>query len=239
MSAVQIAGCSGAGKTTIAAVLARRGLAAIDADDDPLLARTVDAAGNVVEEEPDEPDFAWLSRHSWAWDPARLDELIRAAAPAKLYVCGGADNQLELADRFTQVFLLEIDEPTMLVRVDARPDNDWGRIGDTREYLRRKLPEMQDRLRASGAIPIDARLPPGQVADAILAHTLASSATGQAGKHSNGLESSPAPAHSRDHATAGKYRGTGWPGSATTTRPRWRIRRSARSRQAGSERGAR
>ena len=99
MSAVQIAGCSGAGKTTIAAVLARRGLVAIDADDDPLLARSVDAAGQVADvlEEPGEPDFAWLSQHSWAWDPARLDELIRAAAPATLYVCGGADNQLELA----------------------------------------------------------------------------------------------------------------------------------------------
>ena len=45
-----ITGCSGAGKTTIAAVLARRGLAAIDADDDPLLARSVDAVGNVAEE---------------------------------------------------------------------------------------------------------------------------------------------------------------------------------------------
>jgi adenylate kinase family enzyme len=172
MSAVQIAGCSGAGKTTIAAVLARRGLAAIDADDDPLLARTVDAAGKVVQEEPEEPDFAWLSRHSWAWNPARLDELIRAAAPATLYVCGGADNQLELADRFTQVFLLEIDEPTMLARLDARRDyHDWGRIGDTREYLRRKLPELQDRLRAFGAIPIDARQPLDQVVDAILSHT--------------------------------------------------------------------
>jgi hypothetical protein len=76
MSAVQIAGCSGAGKTTIAAVLARRGLAAIDADDDPLLARTVDAVGNVVEEEPEEPDFAWLSRHSWGMGsgpPGRTD----------------------------------------------------------------------------------------------------------------------------------------------------------------------
>ncbi len=157
MSAVQITGCSGAGKTTIAAVLARRGLAVIDADDDPLLARSVDAAGNVAEE-PEEPDFAWLARHSWAWNPARLDELIHAA-PATLYVCGGADNELELADRFTQVFLLEIDEPTMLARIDARQDNDWGRIGDTREYLRRKLPDLQDRLRALGAIPIDARQP--------------------------------------------------------------------------------
>src|SRR5271169_3890257 len=177
MSAVMITGCSGAGKTTIAAVLARRGLAAIDADDDPLLARSVDAAGHVADE-PEEPDFAWLSQHSWAWNPARLDELIRAAAPATLYVCGGADNQLELAGRFTQVFLLEIDERTMLARIDARQDNDWGRIGDTREYLRRKLPELQDRLRASGAIPIDARQPLDQVVDAILSHTLASSVKG-------------------------------------------------------------
>jgi adenylate kinase family enzyme len=181
MSAVQITGCSGAGKTTFAAVLARPGLAAIDADDDPLLARSVDAAGNVVEE----PDFGWLSQHSWAWNPARLDELIRAAAPATLYVCGGADNELELADRFTQVFLLEIDEPTMLARLDARQDNDWGSIGDTREFLRRRLPELQHRLRAFGAIPIDARQPLDQVVDAIVSHTLASSAAGRASKRSN------------------------------------------------------
>jgi hypothetical protein len=146
-----------------------------------LLARSVDRSGAVVEESA-EPDLAWLSRHSWAWNPARLDELIRAAAPATLYVCGGADNELELADRFTHVFLLEIDEPTMLARIDARPDNDWGRIGDTREYLRRKLPELQDRLRASGAIPIDAGQSLDRVVDAILSRTLASSAEGRAGK---------------------------------------------------------
>jgi len=69
----------------------------------------------------------------------------------------------------------------MLARLDAPSrDNDWGRIGDTREYLRRRRPEYQDRLRAFGAIPIDARQPLDQVVDAILAHTLASSATSQA-----------------------------------------------------------
>jgi hypothetical protein len=182
MSAVLITGVSGAGKSTISAVLARRGLASIDADGDPWLARSVDLDGNVVED-LSVPDFAWLARHSWAWDPARLDELIRAAGPAALYVCGGAENELELADRFTQMFLLELDEPTMLARLDAPSrDNDWGRIGDTREYLRRRLPEIQDRLRAFGAIPIDARQPLDQVVDAILAHALASSATRQASK---------------------------------------------------------
>jgi hypothetical protein len=53
----------------------------------------------------------------------------------------------------------------------VRRDNDWGRIGDTREYLRRRLPELQDRLRATGAIPIDARQPLDQVVDAILSHS--------------------------------------------------------------------
>ena len=134
-----------------------------------MLARFVDLAGAVVAEEPTAPDLDWLARHGWAWDPARLDELIGAAAPETLYVCGGADNQHEVADRFTQVFLLEIDEATMLARLDARRDHhDWGRIGDTREYLRRKLPALQDSLRASGAIPVDARQPLDQVVDAIL-----------------------------------------------------------------------
>ena len=172
MSAVQIAGCSGAGKSTVAAVLARRGLVVIDADDDPLLARMVDPAGVVVTEQPTAPDLDWLARHSWVWDPGRLDELIRAAGPATLYVCGGADNQQEVAGRFAQVFLLEIDEPTMLARLDARRDyHDWGHTGDTREYLRRKLPALQDRLITSGAVPIDAKQPLEQVVDAILSRT--------------------------------------------------------------------
>ena len=49
----------------------------------------------------------------------------RRRAPATLYLCGGADNQLELADRFTRVFLLEIDEPTMLGRLDTRQAGKW------------------------------------------------------------------------------------------------------------------
>ena len=74
----------------------------------------------------------------------------------------------------------------MLARLDAPGrDNDWGRIGDTREYLRRRLPEYQDRLRAFGAIPVDARQPIDDVVDAILSHTLAGPAAGQAGTPSH------------------------------------------------------
>ena len=171
MSAVLITGSAGAGKSAVAAGLARRGVACIDDDEDPFLARFVDSAGAVVAEEPAEPDYAWLSRHSWEWDPGRLDELICATAPETLFLCGGADNQLDLADRFGQVFLLEIDEPTMLTRLDARQDGVWGRAGDSREYIRRLLPGYQERLRTFGAVPIDATQPLDQVVDAILSRT--------------------------------------------------------------------
>ena len=75
--------------------------------------------------------------------------------------------------------------PRSTARTPDSRDNDWGRFGDTREYLRRRLPEYQDRLRAFGAIPIDARRPLDHVVDAILSHTLASSAASQASKASN------------------------------------------------------
>ena len=169
MSAVLITGSAGAGKSAVAAALARRGLASLDDDEDPFLARFVDSTGAVVAEEPAEPDAAWLSRHRWEWDPGRLDELIRAAAPQTLYLCGGADNQLELADRFGRVFLLEIDEATMLARLDARQPGEWGHSGDSLEYIRRLRPGYQERLRMAGAILIDATRPLDQVVNAIIA----------------------------------------------------------------------
>jgi hypothetical protein len=164
-----ITGWSGAGKSTIAGVLARRGLAAVDADSDPVLARYVDPGGGVVPSLA-EPDAAWLERHSWQWDPGRLDELILAAAPAPLYVCGNADNQLDLAGgRFSHVVLLEIDEPTMLARLDdPGRTNDFGRTGEAREVLRRYLAGYQRRMREAGASCVDARRPLDEVAESIL-----------------------------------------------------------------------
>ena len=50
----------------------------------------------------------------------------------------------------------------------------------------RKLPALQDRLRASGAIPIDARQPLDQVVDAILAYVLPVQAQAEPGKHPAG-----------------------------------------------------
>lgn len=60
----------------------------------------------------------------------------------------------------------------MLARLDdPGRHNDWGRVGDTREFLRGRLRRYHEELRAFGAIAVDATQPVDLVADAILAHT--------------------------------------------------------------------
>ena len=67
------------------------------------------------------------------------------------------------------MILLEIDESTMLTRLDGRQPDEWGRSGDSREYIRRLLHGYQERLRIAGAIPVDATRPLDQVVNAKLA----------------------------------------------------------------------
>ncbi|KUL30979.1 hypothetical protein ADL15_23835 [Actinoplanes awajinensis subsp. mycoplanecinus] len=165
-----INGVSGSGKSALAAVLAGRGLPAIDADEDPALAGWVDEDGRPVAESQTDAD--WLRQHLWVWHPERLDELIGAPGSADagtVYVCGNAANDAELWDRFARVVLLVVDEPTMLARLDdpAR-DNDFGRSPDERALCVEWLPSFQRERLALGAIPIDASQPLEQVADAVI-----------------------------------------------------------------------
>lgn len=168
MGAVMITGMSGAGKSALARLLAARGARAVDADDDPLLAWWVDEDGVAVTEAG--TDAAWLARHRWEWNPDRLDAVIAAAGAQTLFVCGSTANDMELWDRFARVYLLVVDEPTMLARLDdPRRDNDFGRSPDERALLREWLPGFHAACLARGAVPVDASLPLERVADAILA----------------------------------------------------------------------
>jgi hypothetical protein len=165
MSAVLVTGGSGSGKTTVAAALAGRGLLSLDADTDPELAGWTDPAGR-----PAEPDLDWLERHRWVWDLARLDRLLAAAAPRTLFVCGNAGNLTEAWDRFARVYLLSVDEPTMLSRLtEPSRDHDFGRLGAEREWLRGWVPRYEARMRALGAVEIDARRSLDHVVAVVLA----------------------------------------------------------------------
>ncbi|MEU3657893.1 hypothetical protein AB0E67_35150 [Streptomyces sp. NPDC032161] len=156
---------SGAGKSSLAAELGRRGLHAVDAD--TVLARWVDDAGKPAEC-PSEPAGRWRVSHFWHWDPDRLRALL-ADTTDTLFVCGNTENIEEFIPWLDLVILLEIDVSTMRRRLDEPTrDIDWGRSGDAQKALTDWAPGFQARMRRIGATVVDGRLPLATVADEVV-----------------------------------------------------------------------
>ncbi len=49
--------------------------------------------------------------------------------------CGGSGNRARFIDLFDGVFVLEIDPDTLLRRLSARPEDEWGGRTDERELV--------------------------------------------------------------------------------------------------------
>jgi energy-coupling factor transporter ATP-binding protein EcfA2 len=168
---VQVTGPSGCGKSTLARRLAVLGHRTVSADGAPGLCRWVDDHGVPVER-PGHPSVDWLAAHRWAWDPGRLDMLIdeaRVSGATTFYVCGRADNDDQLSDRFELVVLLDIDEATMIRRVaQAARGNDFGRCGDSLQALISGFTATRARYLGRGAVIVDATADLDTVAASLL-----------------------------------------------------------------------
>ena len=159
MRTVWVTGVSGAGKSAVSRRLAARGHHAVSTDGATGLCRWVDVSGRPVPR-PDHPDRDWLAVHRWVWDPATLDTLIddrRHAGARVLFLCGSADNAPDLADRFDLTVLLHLDLHTMVRRLnDPARGNDFGRAGQSREYLHATFDQWQHHLARHAGLIIDA-----------------------------------------------------------------------------------
>lgn len=163
-----VTGNPGSGKSALAGELTRRGLLAIDPDDDPELSHWQDAAGNRVRG-PQRPDEQWLRSHRWVWSRCRLQQVLAGHART-VFVCGIAGNQDELLDLFDRVFLLHIDGPTQEARLAAHDVlNPPGRSQAVRQQIRDGRAVFQGRMLRRGAIAVDGTAPPAMVADELLA----------------------------------------------------------------------
>ena len=165
MRAYLVTGNPGSGKSTLAAELSRRGLAAVDADD---LAFWEDGAG-VPAALPSDLDDDWLMAHRWVWSRSRIQQAIAESGRNKtaVFVCGIARNQAEILDLFDQVFMLVIDEQTQEERLAAEFP---ARVETVRQQIRDGRPVFQAQMLTVGAIPVDAKASPQDLADRLLAH---------------------------------------------------------------------
>jgi len=164
-----IEGVSGAGKTSVAEELERRGYHVVHGDrrlayrGDPLtgLPLAGPAEGEVVDQ------VAWVNAH-WIWPVDEVRSLAADRGRAVTFFCGGSRNWQHFIDVFDKVFVLEIDRDTLQRRLAGRPEDEFGGRPEERELIVRLHASQQDLPR--GATVIDATVPLEHVVDAILSH---------------------------------------------------------------------
>jgi RNase adaptor protein for sRNA GlmZ degradation len=144
MAKVLVTGMSGTGKSSVLHVLGERGHRVVDTDTDEW--------------------SEWVDG-DWLWDEQAMAELLAAHERGHLFVAGCRTNQGRFYDRFDAVALLSAPADVLLARIDARPDNPYGKSAEERELVLRHLAEVEPLLRATATAELDAVAPLEQVAD--------------------------------------------------------------------------
>jgi thymidylate kinase len=173
-----IEGVSGAGKTTVATGLQRRGYQAIHGDRE-LVYRGDPETGLPVVPETDAPTALWRSEHQ-IWDLEKVKAYIADRDEPVTFFCGGSRNFSKFINLLDGVFVLEVDPDTMNRRIDervARDPTDFGGKPEERELIARLYATKQDV--PNVGVRIDATAPIAVVVDEIL------SRCGEAGRRAD------------------------------------------------------
>lgn len=148
---IYITGISGTGKSSIARLLNERGVYAVDIDNLSHWENkhTKERTGW----DPGSSD-EWNDAHAWVCDIEKLKEALSLSED--VIAVGHASNQEEYLPLFDKWFVLQCRPETIIARINARTDNDFGKhpVDQQRILLWQKGfdPEMIEK----GAIPLDA-----------------------------------------------------------------------------------
>jgi hypothetical protein len=159
-----IEGSSGAGKTTVATELERRGYHVVHGD--RMLAYQGDPETG-ARLAPPSGDLQFISDHH-IWDLGKVLAILADPRHPKTFFCGGSRNWHKFIHRMDAVFLLELDRATLERRIDARV-NEWGSEPAERAIVM-ALHETR-KYQPDQGIRIDATRPLAEVVDTILALT--------------------------------------------------------------------
>jgi len=162
-----IEGVSGAGKTTVAEELQRRGHHVIHGD------RELSYPGDPETGEPlngPAPETAtdnatWVHEHH-IWDVEKVKILVADQRHANAFFCGGSRNFHHFIDLFDGVFVLNVDLDTLNRRLAGRPEDEFGGKLSERELTTRLHATKEDL--PKNAVSIDATAPIARVVDEIL-----------------------------------------------------------------------
>lgn len=160
-----VTGRAGSGKTAVSIELQRRDYNAVDSDDVPNLSSWQDVRTGELVKLTDNR-YVDLDTYRWIWDAAKIAEVLRQHR--SLFLCGGADNDLDYLPQFDMAFVLVASPNVQAHRLQSRTNNDYG---SDHRMLNRILAEQKahvERATGMGSIPVNADLPIQKVVDNIL-----------------------------------------------------------------------
>ncbi|GAA0279008.1 hypothetical protein [Cryptosporangium japonicum] len=169
MTLVWVTGNSGAGKSSVAGLLKRRGHDAIDADMEGYHHWVDRVSGARVSDPPDPVPPGWLNRFGWIIDRDRVVALAARATDRTVYLCGSVENEDEVLDLFDVVVCLVVDTPTLRSRLANRTTNSFGAHPEELAAALRDNVTAESTYRRLGATIIDATQPLAVVTDQVLA----------------------------------------------------------------------
>ncbi|MBV9905329.1 MAG: nucleoside kinase [Alphaproteobacteria bacterium] len=161
-----IEGVSGAGKTSVAEELERRGYHVVHGDrvlayvGDPETGERLDGPPHGVTDR-----VRWGHEH-WIWPVDKVKAMIGDRGHPQTFCCGGSRNFGAFIDLFDAVFVLDVDLDTLSRRLAARPEDEFGGKPPERALILRLHATKEDI--PKGGTTIDATAPVARVVDAIL-----------------------------------------------------------------------
>ncbi len=105
--------------------------------------------------EPKYVTSEWLSQHRFSMPKDKIAAMSKSAKEKLVFLCGGADNDLELASYFAKIICLVADKDITKVRVESRTTNNYGRQPAEMDSILNSHDDIVLKYREFGAVMID------------------------------------------------------------------------------------
>ena len=173
MTMVWVTGSPGVGKSTVCTLLKARHELAVDADWEGFNHWVERASGQVVADPPYPVPAGWLERYAWWISRAEVEALVERTHDQTAFLFGSVENECDVWDLLDRVVCLVADNATLQNRLLSRTTNEFGKHPEELAAALGWNSTVEAKYRCLGATIIDGRLPPPDVADAILADAAA------------------------------------------------------------------
>jgi hypothetical protein len=169
MPLVWVTGNSGVGKSTVCALLKSLGELALDADWEGYSHWVDRTSGQVAADPPYPVPAGWLERFAWRISRAKVEALATRARDKTAFLCGSAENEVDVRDLFDLVVCLVADNQTLRDRLQGRTTNAFGKNPEELAAALGANDSAESAYRRLGATIIDGRRPAAEATSAILA----------------------------------------------------------------------